>query len=143
MNFDSDIASGGTGGLTRGPSAVALRGPGGPARAGEQRDFASVLGRQGVGVVASRTGAAAGPEAQAREAAEQFVAIAMVQPILKEAREGTMAAGPFAPSSAERQFRALQDASVAQRITKAAHFPLVERLAGDLLRRTAARANRA
>ncbi len=93
-----------------------------------QQDFASIMARQNTGPAARLQE----PDAQARAAAEEFVAISMVQPILAEARESTMAAGPFEPSSAERQFRAMQDATLAQRLTRAAHFPLVERLARDL-----------
>lgn len=74
----------------------------------------------------------------ARDAAERFVAATLVNPILTQLRESNEAAAPFAPSSAEKQFRALLDAELAQRITGAAHFPLVDRLAHDLLSRTQA-----
>ncbi len=77
------------------------------------------------------------PELRAREAAEQLVAIGLVQPVLKELRESNRASPPFAPSQGERQFRALMDAELAQRITRAAGFSLVERLAHDLLKRSA------
>jgi hypothetical protein len=105
----------------------------------DQRSFAAVLGRTGVGPLgsgpslrkaSSRAGSA--PE-KAREAAEQLVAIGLVQPVLKELRESNRASPPFAPSQGERQFRALLDAELAQRIVRAARFPLVERLARELL----------
>lgn len=80
-----------------------------------------------------------GSDAQAaRDAAERFVAATLVNPILSQLRESNEAAAPFAPSSAEKQFRALLDAELAQRITGAAHFPLVDRVAHDLLSRTRA-----
>lgn len=95
-----------------------------------QQEFAAVLGRHHVGPTSVRTS----PAQAARAAAEEFVSVAMVQPILAQARESSGAAEPFAPTSAQKQFGALQDASLAQRITKAAHFPLVDRLAKDLLK---------
>lgn len=99
-----------------------------------QRSFAGVLSR------AEHRADASGvtPEQQAREGAESLVALAFVQPMLKEFREANKAAAPFAPTPAEKQFRALMDAELAQRIVRAADFPLVERLARDLLRTTSA-----
>lgn len=69
-----------------------------------------------------------------REVAETFVAVALVQPILAQARESGWAAPPFEPSQAEKQFGALMDAHVAREITRAARFPLVDRLARDMRR---------
>lgn len=105
-------------------------------RADAGREFASVLGRHGVGPLA-RAGAT-GSASEARRAAEEFVALALVQPVLAQARESSMAAEPFAPSPAERQFGALHDAIVAQRITQSAQFPLVDRIAESLMGRGAA-----
>jgi Rod binding domain-containing protein len=96
-----------------------------------QESFASVLGR-------AQGSAAAAPmsDAQrAREAAEQLVTQTFVAPMLKQLRETNQAAAPFAPTQAEKQFRALTDADLAQRIVRAARFPLVDRLAQDLLKR--------
>lgn len=93
-------------------------------------DFSSILARGST--VAGET-----PTDRARRAAQQFVAIALVQPVLKELRESDHTAAPFAPSQAEKQFRTLADAEVAQRIVRAAHFPLVDRLARDMLKKTA------
>ncbi|MCC6427920.1 MAG: hypothetical protein IT435_14005 [Phycisphaerales bacterium] len=122
-----------------GGSGAPLARPGGARGGGgvksDQLEFSAILGRQDTGVAAGRPGAAVSAEEKARTAAQEFVAIALVQPILTEAREESMAAEPFAASGAERQFRALQDAAFAQRITRAAHFPLVDRLARDLLRK--------
>lgn len=99
-----------------------------------QRSFAGVLSR-----AHHRADAAnAGPEQRAREGAESLVSLAFVQPMLKEFRESNNAAAPFAPTQAEKQFRALMDAELAQRIVRAADFPLVERLARDLLRNSSA-----
>ncbi|MBL8762797.1 MAG: hypothetical protein JNM07_00830 [Phycisphaerae bacterium] len=72
----------------------------------------------------------------ARAAAEQFVAISLVQPILANLRETNRTAAPFAPGTGERQFGAMMDAEVSLRIARASRFPLVDRLASDLLRRS-------
>jgi len=69
----------------------------------------------------------------AREAAEEMVAISLVQPILSSLRESSDAAPPFAPGDAERRFGPLFDAEIARRITRASNFPLVDRLARQLL----------
>jgi Rod binding domain-containing protein len=95
-----------------------------------QSAFARMLG--------AHTKASLTPAERTREAAEQFVAQVFVQPILKQFRDSDRTPAPFGPSSAEKQFRALMDADLAQRITKAQHFPLVERLAQDLLKRSIA-----
>lgn len=99
----------------------------------EQRSFAAVLAR-------GQSANTMMPQAKAREAAMQLVAVALVQPILKELRDTNSAAPPFAPTQGEQQFRALMDAELAQRVVQAARFPLVDRLAQELLDR-AERAN--
>ncbi|MBY0261562.1 MAG: hypothetical protein K2Q20_04425 [Phycisphaerales bacterium] len=98
--------------------------------------FASILGRASADTTKS-------PDEQARDAARQFVAVTLVQPLLKQLRESNTAAAPFAPSSGEKQFQSVIDADLALKITGAAHFPLVDRLAGDLAKRAAERAQAA
>lgn len=100
----------------------------------DQRSFAAVLGRAGVGIP-PEGGRRATAQDKARDAAEQLVAVGLVQPVLKELRDSNRAAPPFAPGTGERQFRALMDAEVAQRIVRASRFPLVDRLAQELLKR--------
>lgn len=98
-----------------------------------QRSFAEALGaaRLAEGFDA-REGR---PEAaKAREAAEQLVATTLVLPVLKQLRESNNAAPPFAPTNAEKQFGALLDHRLAHDIVKGANFPMVDRLARDLLR---------
>ncbi len=97
--------------------------------AADQASFSQVLAQ------ATRLPSKAGAE-EARDAAQRFVASTLINPILTQLRESSEAAPPFAPSTAEKQFRALMDAELAQRITRAAHFPLVDRLAHDLLTRS-------
>lgn len=75
------------------------------------------------------------PEERARSAAEQLVATALVQPVLKQLRESNNAAAPFAPNQAERTFRGLFDASIAQRMVHAQHWGLVDHLARGMLKK--------
>jgi Rod binding domain-containing protein len=91
----------------------------------KQQSFLSVLGRANLHHL--------DPPAQAHEAAKQFVADTFVLPLLKQLRSMENAAPPFAPGPGERQFRALSDADLAQRIMSARRFPLVDRVARQLL----------
>lgn len=95
-------------------------------RPGADRAFDRALAQ------AERTGDAALTRDEARAAAEELVSIVLVQPLLEQIRESNQAWGPFAPSSGEKQFQALLDAEIAQELTRATRFPLVERLARDL-----------
>lgn len=69
---------------------------------------------------------------KAREAAQDFVAIAFVMPILKQLRESNKAAPPFGPGPGEKQFRSMADAQTAQQIVRGANFPIVDRIASDI-----------
>ncbi len=89
-----------------------------------QRSFRDVLG-------IART--AGNTEADARDAAEQFVAKTFLEPLMKSVRESNQAAPPFAPTQAEKQFRAFADAQLAVEIVKRSDMPIVDRLARDLL----------
>lgn len=73
------------------------------------------------------------PEQRAYGAAADFVAAAFIEPVLKQMRKNTFAAPPFAPGQGEQQLRALGDTQAARQIASAARFPLVERIASDLL----------
>jgi Rod binding domain-containing protein len=73
-------------------------------------------------------------EDEAIQIARDLVAVSLVQPLLKEWRNSEESPPPFGPGQAEKQFRAMQDASLAQELTRASHFPLVDRLASDLRR---------
>ncbi|MCC6228718.1 MAG: hypothetical protein IT432_05770 [Phycisphaerales bacterium] len=77
-------------------------------------------------------------EDEATRIARDLVAVSLVQPLLKEWRDAEQSPPPFGPGSGEKQFRAMQDANLAQELTRAQRFPLVERLTRDL-RRGAAR----
>jgi Rod binding domain-containing protein len=99
----------------------------------ERADFASILGRV-------RNTGDEDPATVARRSAESFVSITLVQPLLKQLRESNHTPPPFGPTSGEKQFQGLMDAELAQRVVKAAHFPLVDRITGDLLKRSQSRA---
>lgn len=86
--------------------------------------FAQVLSRaEGV---AERT-----PEA-AREAAEQLVSVALVQPIFERLRASNQAAPPFGPGPGEKTFAGLLDAEFSRRLTTSAQWPLVDSIAARL-----------
>ncbi len=71
---------------------------------------------------------------EARTAAEEFVAISLVQPILEQLRETNEAAPPFAPGPAERMFGPILDAEIAQRIVQKSGYDLVDAVARQLLK---------
>ena len=97
-----------------------------PAVLQRQRDFAAVIARdQGAHAHA----------APARQAAEDFVAMAFVQPLLAQLRETNDAAEPFAPGPAERQFGEIMDQVLSRQIVRASNFPLVDRIEQDLASR--------
>lgn len=90
-------------------------------------------------VLRGRTRAVADDPEQARKIAEEFVAIAFVQPILAETHKPVLVdeedLGPFAPGRAEKAFRPQLDARFARSIVSGSNFPLVDRVADDLLAR--------
>src|SRR5688572_13980819 len=61
---------------------------------GRQASFASILARSGPGGGRDSEGAARG-------AAEEIVSVTLVQPLLSQLRESSMAAAPFAPTRRE------------------------------------------
>lgn len=101
-----------------------------PAEPGRVGSFDAMLGR------ALDRGTSVGSEAQAREAAEAFVAEIFIKPLLSSVREQSNAPAPFAPTQAERQFGGMLDGVVAKDVVRAADLPLVDRLARDLLERS-------
>ncbi len=95
-----------------------------------RRAEAMVGGGAGVGADGEVGGAA-----RARLAAEEFVSISLVQPILAQMRSQNSAAAPFGPGEAERAFGPLWDAEIAARITRAGKFGVVDAVARKLLER--------
>ena len=98
----------------------------GTAVTSRQDDFAGILAK------ASDTSKLT-PEDTAQKAAREFVAMALVQPLLKQMRETNHAAAPFAPTGAEKQFQSMLDAHAAQQIVRARQFSLVDSVARKLL----------
>ncbi|MGQ0627548.1 MAG: hypothetical protein ACT4PL_05530 [Phycisphaerales bacterium] len=112
-----------------------------PSSAGLPSGFGSVLARrQSAYLEATADGRADGtqpeatPRERARRAAQDFVAVSLIEPVLKNLRETSQAAAPFGPGAGEKQFRQLADAQVARQIARATRFPLVESIAANLLR---------
>lgn len=98
-----------------------------------QTDFAGVLGRAQSRADAGHTS----KEDAAKSAARELVAIAFVQPVLKQAREARAGEGPFGVTQAERQFGGMLDSMTAGNIVKSSNWGLVDRLAHDMLKRNA------
>ncbi len=96
----------------------------------DQRAFTQVMGQE-----IDRIRGKADP-AKVREAAENFVSIALVQPVFKQLRSTNNTAAPFAPTKAEQQFQSMIDARLAQKMVKSSNWPLVDRLAQDMLKRS-------
>jgi Rod binding domain-containing protein len=95
-----------------------------------QKSFAGILSR-----AQSHPGAAkATLEQEARESAEEFVAITFLQPLLKQLRETNGASAPFAPSAGEKQMQGMLDAHVSQQIVKSSSWPLVDRIAAGMMK---------
>lgn len=69
----------------------------------------------------------------AREAATQLVAAALIMPVLKSLRDSPMLRPPFAPGLAEKRFAPLLDQQIADRITGASNFSLVDQIVDRLL----------
>lgn len=132
MNISSGNASfGGVSGANMVSSNASLADTKRARPVSELRDFASVLTTDERGPLGKRD---TDPVTEARDTAERFIASALVAPVLKELRETSQAAEPFAPTQGERQFRSMLDAQVALNVVRGAQFPLVDRLAQDLLR---------
>ncbi len=86
------------------------------------------------GVLSRARDAGKSDQQRAREAAEDFVSVAFVQPVLKQLRESDRSAAPFNQGPAEKQFRSMMDAAMAKQMVRASNFPLVERVAEQTLK---------
>jgi len=69
---------------------------------------------------------------EARDAAAQFVGMALIQSILANLRETSMSEGPFAPTAVEHRFGPLMDQMLSDRISRASNFPLIDSVADRL-----------
>lgn len=93
---------------------------------GEQRSFAEIF------AIDQRAPGHAGEVDQARQAAEGLVAMTLIEPLLREARESRSSEGPFGLTESEKQFGALMDARTAGRMVQAWNLPLVDQLARQM-----------
>jgi Rod binding domain-containing protein len=71
--------------------------------------------------------------AVARNAANQLVSSVFIMPVLASLHDSPFLEPPFAPSFAEKQFQPLLDQHVADRITGASNFSLVDAIVDRLL----------
>jgi len=71
-------------------------------------------------------------DADARSAAEEFVAVAFIEPILHALRESNHAAAPFGPTAGEKAFGPLLDAEIARGIVARERYGLVDAVARGL-----------
>lgn len=76
------------------------------------------------------------PRDEAREAAEKFIATALVMPLLDELREQPLDAGLFHGGMAEDAFRQRMDTILADRIVSSSQFPIVDRIYSDITRQS-------
>jgi len=67
-----------------------------------------------------------------RQAAEEFISMALVQPILAQLRETNQATGPFAPGAVEKRFGPMLDAEISHRMVKSTGWGLVDAVAERL-----------
>ena len=94
-----------------------------PAAAAKSEDQAGFLRR-----LASRLGAdprderAETPEGLARLGAERLVSTALLEPLVREARESSEATGLFAPGAGEKRFGHLLDREIADSIAASRDF---------------------
>lgn len=70
---------------------------------------------------------------EARAAAEELVARALVQPILSKMRESRDTAEPFGTTEVERAFGSISDAQFADRLTKGGNWSLVDAVAQRIM----------
>lgn len=94
--------------------------------ADEQRSFSEIF------AIDERAPGGAVLADRAQEAAEGLVAMTLIEPLLRMARESRSSDGPFGLTEAEKQFGALMDARTAGRMVKAWQIPLVDRLARQM-----------
>lgn len=91
---------------------------------------------EGFATLLRSAGAERTVDEQARQAAEQLVASALVTPMLSEIREEPLNAGLFHGGLAEDSFRQQMDGILADRIVKSERFPLVDRIYEQVMRRS-------
>ncbi len=95
---------------------------------------AIVAGRGGVGFSSILDHASETQDREVvRQAAAQLVASTFIMPILQSMHDSPFVKPPFAPGFAEKQFQPLLDQQVADRLTSAARFPLIDVITDRLM----------
>ena len=71
-----------------------------------------------------------------RKAATEFVSTAFIRPVLSQLRESPLrpSSGPFAENTGEKRFGPLLDERIADNVTKAAKFPLINTIVDRVTR---------
>lgn len=77
------------------------------------------------------------PAQRARTAAEQLVSVALVQPMLKRARESNNAAPPFGANKGSKTLGGMLDAAYAAEITSSSRWGLIDSVAKRMMARVA------
>lgn len=72
-----------------------------------------------------------------RAAAEEFVSMALVEPVLAQSRAMNMAAAPFGPGSHEKAFGPMLDATWSKSMVKTSGWGLVDRVEQWMRQRSA------
>lgn len=91
-----------------------------------------MAGRLGADPTDARVGT---PEGLARLGAERMVSAALIEPLVREARESSAPSGMFAPGPGEKRFGHLFDRKIADSIAASPHFGGVVSIERQLLER--------
>ena len=93
-----------------------------------------LTGRSANAFSAVLTRAAGGQQREViRQAAAQLVSSTFILPVLQSMHDSPFLKPPFAPGYAEKRFRPLLDQHVADRLTSAARFPLIDVITDRIL----------
>lgn len=98
---------------------------------------AAIRGARGGSAAAARPSQATEPEG-ARASAEQFVASALLLPLLAEARGGALKSDLFGGGFAHDAIAQQLETHLADAVVRGANFPVVDRIVADALRREGA-----
>lgn len=134
MDITSSISS--STALSAGATLAARRAA---ADAGKERQFAGVLHaqqseNQASNLLDGESQQTRQLRAKVRDVSEKYIAQALVQPLLKQARELRDDTPPFGATQAEKQFGALMDERTALDMVKRGRWGIVENVENRLLR---------
>ena len=97
--------------------------------------FEAIVAGRGTGTFSDVLGKAAKDQDReaVRQSAAQLVSSTFIMPVLKSMHDSPFLEAPFAPSYAEKRFQPLLDQQVADRLTSAAQFPLIDVIVDRLM----------